>query len=225
MASLHNENNDAIFNSVIIITDRRILDQQLQATVSSFDHTLGSVVTIDEKKNSGALRDAINDGKRIIVTTLQKFPVIYNEVKSAVGKHYAVIVDEAHSSQTGQSALKLKAALADVSDALAEYAELEEKAIEEVEANDILVQEMLSQGKHSNMSFCLYCNAQRQNPGNFRRTSIGWFFPSLPHLFDATGYRRRIYPGCFSELYHIQNVLSNRKECPGQSGSPYLQGC
>ena len=77
--------------------------------------------------------------------------MIYNEVKSAVGKHYAVIVDEAHSSQTGQSALKLKAALADVSDALAEYAELEEKAIEEVEANDILVQEMLSQGKHSNM--------------------------------------------------------------------------
>ena len=79
------------------------------------------------------------------VTTLQKFPVIYNEVKSAVGKRYAIIVDEAHSSQTGQSALKLKAALADVSDALAEYAELEEKAIEEVEANDILVQEMLSQ--------------------------------------------------------------------------------
>ena len=150
---INDENNDAIFNSVIIITDRRILDQQLQATVSSFDHTLGSVVTIDEKKNSGALRDAINDGKRIIVTTLQKFPVIYNEVESAVGKHYAVIVDEAHSSQTGQSALKLKAALADVSDALAEYAELEEKAIEEVEANDILVQEMLSQGKHSNMSF------------------------------------------------------------------------
>lgn len=66
---------------------------------------------------------------------------------------YAVIIDEAHSSQTGQSALKLKAALADVSDALAEYAELEEKAIEEVEANDILVQEMLGQGKHSNMSF------------------------------------------------------------------------
>ena len=54
------------------------------------------MVTIDEKKNSGALRDAINDGKRIIVTTLQKFPVIYNEVESAVGKHYAVIVDEAH---------------------------------------------------------------------------------------------------------------------------------
>ena len=98
-------------------------------------------------------KDSLLDILQIIVTTLQKFPVIYNEVESAVGKHYAVIVDEAHSSQTGQSALKLKAALADVSDALAEYAELEDKAIEEVEANDILVQEMLSQGKHSNMSF------------------------------------------------------------------------
>ncbi len=153
MASLHDSNNDAIFSSVIIVTDRKVLDQQLQTTVSSFDHTLGSVVTIDDKKNSGDLRNAINDGKRIIVTTLQKFPVIYNEVHSAVGKRYAIIVDEAHSSQTGQSALKLKAALADVSDALKEYAELEEKAIEEVEANDILVQDMLSQGKHSNLSF------------------------------------------------------------------------
>lgn len=153
MASLHDENNNPIFDSVIIVTDRRVLDQQLQATVSGFDHTLGSVVTIDEKKNSGHLRDAINDGKRIIISTLQKFPVIYDEVNSSVGKHYAIIVDEAHSSQTGQSALKLKAALADVSDALKEYAEIEEKAVEEVEKNDPLVQDMLSQGKHSNLSF------------------------------------------------------------------------
>lgn len=153
MASLHDSNNEAIFNSVIIVTDRKVLDQQLQATVSSFDHTLGSVATIDDKKNSGDLRNAINDGKRIIVTTLQKFPVIYDEVNSTVGKRYAVIVDEAHSSQTGQSALKLKTALADVTDALKEYAEIEEKAVEEVEAHDILVQDMLSQGKHSNLSF------------------------------------------------------------------------
>ncbi len=153
MASLHDDNNNAIFNSVIVVTDRRVLDQQLQATVSGFDHTIGSVVTIDDKKNSGDLRDAINDGRRIIVTTLQKFPVIYNEVNSAVGKRYAIIVDEAHSSQTGQSALKLKAALADVTDALQEYAELEEKAVEEIEKSDILVQDMLSQGKHSNLSF------------------------------------------------------------------------
>lgn len=153
MASLHNDNNEAVFDSVIVVTDRRVLDQQLQATISSFDHTLGSVATIDDKKTSADLRDAINKCKRIIVTTLQKFPVIYEQVESAVGKHYAIIVDEAHSSQTGKAAMKLKTALADVSDALAEYAELEQKAVEEIENKDILVQEMLSQGKHQNLSF------------------------------------------------------------------------
>lgn len=153
MASLHNSNNEAVYDSVIVVTDRRVLDQQLQATISSFDHTLGSVETIDDKKSSKDLLNAINKGKRVIVTTLQKFPVIYEQVQSAVGKHYAIIVDEAHSSQTGQSAMKLKAALADVSDALEEYAELEQKAVDEIESKDILVQDMLSQGKHRNLSF------------------------------------------------------------------------
>lgn len=153
MASLHDSNNEAVYDSVIVVTDRRVLDQQLQATISSFDHTLGSVETIDDKKSSKDLLNAINKGKRVIVTTLQKFPVIYEQVQSAVGKHYAIIVDEAHSSQTGQSALKLKAALADVSDALEEYAELEQTAVDEIEAKDILVQDMLSQGKHKNLSF------------------------------------------------------------------------
>lgn len=153
MASLHDANNEAVYDSVIVVTDRRVLDQQLQATISSFDHTLGSVETIDDKKSSKDLLAAINKGKRVIVTTLQKFPVIYEQVQSSVGKHYAIIVDEAHSSQTGQSAMKLKAALADVSDALEEYAELEQKAVDEVEAKDILVQDMLSQGKHKNLSF------------------------------------------------------------------------
>ncbi|MCD7724522.1 MAG: DEAD/DEAH box helicase family protein [Clostridiales bacterium] len=153
MASLHNANNEPVYDSVIVVTDRRVLDQQLQATISSFDHTLGSVETIDDKKSSKDLLAAINKGKRIIVTTLQKFPVIYEQVNSAVGKHYAIIVDEAHSSQTGQAAMKLKTALADVTDALEEYAELEQKAVDEIEEKDILVQEMLSQGKHSNLSF------------------------------------------------------------------------
>lgn len=153
MASLHDSNNEAVYDSVIVVTDRRVLDQQLQATISSFDHTLGSVETIDDKKSSKDLLNAINKGKRVIVTTLQKFPVIYEQVQSAVGKHYAIIVDEAHSSQTGQSAMKLKAALADVSDALEEYAELEQKAVDEIEAKDILVQDMLNQGKHKNLSF------------------------------------------------------------------------
>lgn len=153
MASLHDADNEPVFTSVIIVTDRRVLDQQLQATVSSFDHTLGTVVTIDEKKSSQDLRNAINDGKRIIVTTLQKFPVIYDQVNDMTGKRFAIIVDEAHSSQTGQSAMKLKTALADVKDALKEYAEFEAKLEEEIDKKDIFVQDMLSQGRHSNLSF------------------------------------------------------------------------
>ena len=105
LASLHRD-NESVFSSVVIVTDRRVLDAQLQDTINSFDHTLGSVVLIDEKKSSKDLLQAIKDGKRIIVTTLQKFPVIYDLVGDTSGKAYAIIVDEAHSSQTGQSALK-----------------------------------------------------------------------------------------------------------------------
>ena len=154
LASLHNKENEAIFSSVVIVTDRKVLDSQLQQTIDSFDHTLGSVVLIDEKKSSKDLLKAIEDGKRIIVTTLQKFPVIYDLVGDTTGRNYAVIVDEAHSSQTGQSAMKLKMALANTDDALAEYAEMEGKAVEEIELdNDKFLKELVTAGKHRNLSF------------------------------------------------------------------------
>ncbi len=154
LASLHNDQNEPVFTSVVIVTDRRNLDAQLQETVTGFDHTLGSVCAIDEKKSSKDLRDALNAGKRIIVTTLQKFPVIYEEVDDTNGKRFAVIVDEAHSSQTGSSAMKLKVALADTKDALKEYAELEGKTEDEaLDDNDRLVREMIAHGRHKNLSF------------------------------------------------------------------------
>ena len=153
LASLHDVQNRSVFSSVIVVTDRTVLDAQLQETISGFDHTIGAVETIGEDKNSKDLRDAINNGSRIIVTTLQKFPVIYQEVDKVAGRNFAIIVDEAHSSQTGSSALKLKAALADTEAALREYAEIEGKAEDEIDRNDKLVQEMLTHGKHPNLSF------------------------------------------------------------------------
>lgn len=154
LASLHDNENKAIYSSVIIVTDRKVLDSQLQDTINGFDHTLGSVVLIDEKKSSKDLLKAVTDGKRIIVTTLQKFPVIYDLVGDTTGKAFAVIVDEAHSSQTGDSAMKLKMALADTSEALSEYAEIEGKAEDELDvANDKFLQELISAGKHKNLSF------------------------------------------------------------------------
>ena len=153
LASLHNEESKPVFSSVIVVTDRTVLDAQLQETISGFDHTIGAVETIGEDKNSRDLRDAINNGVRIIVTTLQKFPVIYQEVDDTKGRAFAVIVDEAHSSQTGSSAMKLKATLADTEEALREYAEIEGKTEEEIDKNDKLVQEMITHGKHKNLSF------------------------------------------------------------------------
>ncbi|MCU5712629.1 DEAD/DEAH box helicase family protein [Bacillus cereus] len=154
LASAHDENNNPIFASVIIVTDRTVLDRQLQNTIMSFDHTTGQVETIDDRKKSQDLKQAINDGKKIIITTLQKFPIIYQEVEAAKGKNYAVIVDEAHSSQTGNSAQKLKAALADKEATLQEYQEIEED-IENttLDDQDELVKTLLAQGRHSNLSF------------------------------------------------------------------------
>lgn len=145
-----------LFDSVVVVTDRRVLDSQLQETISGFDHAIGSVVTIGKDKTSADLRDAINGGARLIVSTLQKFPVIYEQVESE-GKRFAIIVDEAHSSQTGTSALKLKSALADKRDALEEYDEIEAEA-EEAAADweDQLADELASHGRHKNLTFVAF---------------------------------------------------------------------
>ena len=153
LASLHDEQNKPIFSSVVVVTDRTVLDAQLQETISGFDHTIGAVETIGENKNSRDLRDALNNGARIVVTTLQKFPVIYQEVDSSAGRNFAIIVDEAHSSQTGSSAMKLKSALADTEQALREFAEIEGKAEDDIDRTDKIVQEMITHGKHKNLSF------------------------------------------------------------------------
>ncbi len=148
--------NRPLFDSVVVVTDRRVLDSQLQETISGFDHALGSVVAIGKDKTSADLRDAINGGARLIVSTLQKFPVIYDQVQNE-GRRFAVIVDEAHSSQTGTSALKLKTALADKRDALEEYAEIEAEA-EEAAADweDELASELASHGRHQNLTFVAF---------------------------------------------------------------------
>lgn len=163
LSSIHNSNNENIFTSVIVVVDRTVLDRQLQDTISSFDHKEGVVVSIGEGKTSKDLRDAINDGKKIIITTLQKFPVIYEEIDDNKGRNFAIIVDEAHSSQTGNSARKLKSALADTEDALREYAEIEGKAEEEViDDEDKLVNELLSHGRHKNLSFFAFTATPKQ---------------------------------------------------------------
>ena len=98
-----------VFDSIIVVTDRRVLNRQLQQTVQQFEQTLGVVENIDI--TSGQLREALENGKTIIVTTLQKFPVIVQDIETLQGKRFAVIIDEAHSSQSGESTSSLKKVL------------------------------------------------------------------------------------------------------------------
>src|SRR5207244_9681582 len=110
LASLHNDQDEKVFDSVVVITDRRVLDRQLQDTIYQFDHKQGVVQKIDE--DSEQLANALKTATPIIITTLQKFPFVTEKVGNLPGRRYAVIVDEAHSSQSGEAATELKGVLA-----------------------------------------------------------------------------------------------------------------
>lgn len=154
LSTLFNSENEPVYNSVIVVTDRRVLDRQLQNTIRSLDHTDGVVAAIDDRQSSKDLQEAIESGRKIIITTLQKFPYIVDEVKSQAGKSFAVIVDEAHSSQTGKSAHQMKATLSDATDALQEIAEYENRLEEETEdEEDKIARIMATHGKQPNLAF------------------------------------------------------------------------
>ena len=143
LAVLQDENDQRVFNSIIVITDRRVLDRQLQHTVRQFEQTRGMVENID--KTSRQLKAALEDDKNIIVTTLQKFPVIMDEIGELSGSRFAVIIDEAHSSQSGEMSKSLKAVLAPKSladaeeqDSEAEKDNLEDRIVEEVRKRQAL---------------------------------------------------------------------------------------
>jgi len=104
LSGLHNDEDTRIFDSVIVVTDRRVLDSQLQDTIYQFEHKSGVVQRID--KDSQQLADAIGGGVNIIITTLQKFPFVIDKVADLPSRNYAVIIDEAHSSQGGEASKK-----------------------------------------------------------------------------------------------------------------------
>ena len=146
LSSLHNQHNDRMFDSVIVVTDRRVLDNQLQNTIYQFEHKTGVVQKID--KDSNQLASALGYGTNIIITTLQKFPYVVDKVGELPERKYAVIIDEAHSSQGGEASKKLKEVLAAKS--------LEDAANEEIDddySDDDFIREQIeasaqSRGQH-----------------------------------------------------------------------------
>ncbi len=149
LATLHDASDRRVFDSIVVITDRRVLDRQLQTTMRQFEQTLGVVENIDT--TSRQLKEALEAGKTIIVTTLQKFPVIAKEIGELPGKRFALIVDEAHSSQSGESTKSLKAVLASGS---LEEAEREEAGAQtpEEELESAILAEVEKRGRLANLS-------------------------------------------------------------------------
>ena len=141
-----NEGEDRVFDSIIIITDRKVLDRQLQDTVKSLEKVQGVVETID--KNSEQLRDSLSKGKNIIITTIQKFSVVVNRIKELEGRSFGVIVDEVHSSQGGKGQKNLQKVLS-------VNKEEDLDVTDDVVSNEILIlkKEMDSHQKQDHISF------------------------------------------------------------------------
>lgn len=164
LSCLHDVNNEKVFHSVVVITDRRVLDQQLQNTIFQFEHKLGVVQKIDE--NTQQLAKALADGVPIIISTIQKFPFITQAIRtmeangkgvqiSTAGKRFAVIVDEAHSSQSGETAMELRKILnkEGIEAAIAEQLlDMDDEVLSE-EAKKALLREQLKRTKQPNLSF------------------------------------------------------------------------
>ncbi len=167
LASLHDDSDTPVFHAVVVITDRQVLDSQLQNAVYQIDHAQGVVKAIDE--DSKQLADALVDGTKIIVTTLQKFPFVLRGLLRLAGaenvdeadeeskaqakeweqlianRKYAVIVDEAHSSQTGETARELKQILGSGAGS--------ENGDSDGGSEDMLNQVMAARGRQPNLSF------------------------------------------------------------------------
>jgi len=196
-----------MFHSIIVITDRRVLDKQLQRDIFGMEHKHGVVVRVD--KNSKQLTSALEKGEKIIICTLQKFPFVDVQKVTTDGKRFAIIVDEAHSSQTGAASERMKEVLADISaqgeDAiekkLHEYALEEAKAeAEEKDPDEEIATEMATHGRQPNLSFFAFTATPKQKTIEIFGTRDAAGKPEPFHLYSM---RQAIEEG------FIFNVLEN----------------
>ena len=164
LASLHDERDEKVFHSVVVVTDRRVLDQQLQSTIYQFEHKTGVVEKIDE--DTQQLAKALSMGTPIVITTIQKFPFIAQALSTlekkgsgvkidTAGKRFAVIVDEAHSSQSGETATTLRGMLNKEGIEAAIAAQLSDEEDDELsdEAKATVLRDALQRARQPNLSF------------------------------------------------------------------------
>lgn len=147
LALLHDADNHIIFNTVIVVTDRKVLDQQLQDAIYQLEHKIGLVAKIDEDSNQ--LAAELEKGTKIIISTIQKFPYILQKLSGTKGKTFAIVIDEAHSSTSGSNIMALKESLS-----LEEAAELAgREEAEEIDTEDKINEELERFADRNHVSF------------------------------------------------------------------------
>lgn len=208
LSELHDANHKKVFDSVLVVSDRRVIDGQLQDAVFDLQRTKGVVTTIknDAGSKSGQLAEALNGEKKIIVCTIQTFPALYERMTELVrkaGRHFAVIADEAHSSQTGEAASKLKQVLSPE-----EMAELEEGG--EISSEDILRAQMTArsqQGANTGITYIAFTATPKAKTmelfGRRPRPEEPAGPDNLPKAFHVYSMRQAIEEG------FILDVLQN----------------
>jgi len=187
----------ALFNSVIVVTDRRVLNKQIQDNIRQFEQTPGVVEYIDEKKSAQELKASIEKGTRVIVTTLQKFPIISDIVAQNKEKTYAVIIDEAHSSQTGEAARHLRKALS------LDEAESQDSGAKSLD--EIIEEEIKRKGDQSNISFFAFTATPKPKTIEMFGTIIN----GKKDAFDLYSMEQAIKEGFILDV--LKNYMSWRR--------------
>lgn len=209
--NLHDAKDEQVFNTAIIVTDRVVLDRQLQGTVAQFEQTLGVVKKIDG--TSRQLKEAIAKGARIIVTTIQKFSTDHlRELSGQGNRTFAVIVDEAHSSQSGKSAQAMTDALT-----------REAGSSDDIE--DLIAEYQKARGPQANISFFAFT----ATPRNVTLERFGFKGPDgLPHPFHLYSMRQAIEEGfildvlqnymTYKAYYQLEKAIEDDPELSGRKG-------
>ncbi len=195
-----------VFDSIIVVTDRRILDRQIQGTIKQYAQ-VGA--TVGHAEHSGDLRRFIETGKKIIISTVQKFPFILDEIGDEQrGRSFAIIIDEAHSSQGGRTSAAISQALSEAGakgkqgEGSGEVGESEEEESYEDQINRLMEsRKLLTNASY----FAFTATPKNKYPGDLRRprAAVGWDCqaPRLPQLHHEAGDRRGLHPRCTQSLH------------------------
>ena len=187
-----------MYDSVIVVTDRRVLNKQIQDNIKQLDNTPGMVAYLDEKTTAQDLKREIENGTRIIITTIQKFPIISDVVEQLVNRKYAIIIDEAHSSQSGEASRHMRKALS-----------LEEAAAKDIPGKDIdevIAEEIKRKGQQPNLSQFAFT----ATPKSKTIESFGTVQPNGDKLpFDSYSMEQAIKEGFIIDV--LENYMSFKR--------------